>query len=94
MFNADDIKKLARLAHLKVTLEEESQLIPKLSAIVEHISQLKAVDVSGVEAMSHVHGSTNVFRADEAQPHLSIDALMQNAPDRSGRYIRVPLIVE
>jgi aspartyl-tRNA(Asn)/glutamyl-tRNA(Gln) amidotransferase subunit C len=94
MFNADDIKKLARLAHLEVTPEQASQLIPKLSAIVEHISQLKEVDVSGVEAMSHVHGSTNVFRTDEVRPHLSIDALMQNAPDRSGRFIRVPLIVE
>jgi aspartyl-tRNA(Asn)/glutamyl-tRNA(Gln) amidotransferase subunit C len=94
MVSSDDIKKLGKLAHLQISQEEEAELIQKLSAIIAHVDQLKSVDVSAVEPMSHVHGSTNVFRADSPAPGLSIEDLMKNVPDHSGRFIRVPLIVE
>jgi len=94
MFSSDDIKKLGKLAHLYISQEEEVELIHKLSAIIEHVDHLTSVDVSAVQPMSHVHGSTNVTRSDELTPGLSIEDLMKNVPDHSGRFIRVPLIVE
>lgn len=76
MFSSDDIKKLSKLAHLHVNPEDEAQLCKKLGAIIEYVGQLMEVDVSGIEPMSHVHGSQNIFRADEAQGQLPIEALM------------------
>lgn len=93
-FTAEDVQKLAKLSHLHLEGGESERLSAQLSEIIGYVQQLEAVDVSGVEPMSHVHGSTNIFRNDVAQPSMGIESLMQNAPDRSGRFIRVPIIVE
>ena len=112
MISEDDVQKIARLARLSV----EPQFIPAhtkhLNAILEHMEALNTVDTSGIEPMSHVHGSTNIFRADRVvtamentppalgesavpqQGMLESEALLQNAPDHSGRFIRVPLVIE
>lgn len=94
MFSADDIKKLGKLASLHISADEEAELSKKLSSIIEYVDRLKEVEITGVEPMSHVHGSTNVFRADVISGQLPVEALMMNVPDHSGRFIRVPLIVE
>lgn len=90
----DRVKKIADLARLHVSDNEATQLTEKLNSILGYVQKLEAIDVSGVEPMSHVHGVMNVFRDDELQPSLPNDQGLANAPDRSGRFIRVPIIVE
>ena len=55
---------------------------------------LERVDVTGVEAMSHVHGATNVMRDDRVEPSLPIDAMYAIVPERAGRFIKTPLVVD
>jgi aspartyl-tRNA(Asn)/glutamyl-tRNA(Gln) amidotransferase subunit C len=113
MVSEDEVKKLANLARLEL----DPSLVPivtgQLNSILGYVQRLDEVDTSGIEAMSHVHGTSNVLREDAAlevgsfseaaplgddtippQPMLDAEALKQNAPDTSGRFIRVPLIVE
>jgi aspartyl-tRNA(Asn)/glutamyl-tRNA(Gln) amidotransferase subunit C len=113
MISDDEVKNLATLARLEL----DPALIPvvtgHLNSILGYVQRLDQVDTTGVEAMSHVHGSTNVLREDQVlepgsvpeatplgdsvippQPMLDTEALLKNAPDASGTYIRVPLIVE
>ena len=94
MISSDEVKKIARLAHLHLEDGEIPDLSEKLSSILDFVRKLQSVDVSGITPMSHVHGSTNVFREDQCQESLDVKALSQNAPDLSGRFIRVPIIVE
>ena len=88
------VQKLGNLARLHVSADEAAQLTEKLNSILEYVRKLEAIDVSNVEPMSHVHGVVNVFRDDRLQPSMSNEEGLKNAPDRSGRFIRVPIIVE
>ena len=94
MVSEDDVKKLAQLARLEISGQATTKVASKLSSILEYINQLKEVDVSGIEPMSHVHGVTNVMRVDETKESLSIEELKQMAPEMNGRFIKVPLVVE
>ena len=94
MITLELLLKIAKLAHLEVKDSEADALQGSLSAIFDYMKTLEKVDVSHVEAMSHVLEASNVFRVDEVVPSLPVEDLLQNAPDSSGRFIRVPIIVE
>lgn len=90
----DDLKKLSKLAHLNLNEEQLKRFPGELTSILGYMDQLTQIDVSGVEPMSHVHGSTNFFREDVVVEPMTSQEGLKNAPDRSGNFIRVPLIIE
>lgn len=94
MLSDDEVKKIAKLAHLTLDDSEIKKFSRELSSILDYIQELQKIDVSAVEPTSHVHGSTNIFREDVVKPSLDGEEGLKNAPDRSGRFIRVPIIVE
>lgn len=89
-----EAQKVAKLACLRVTDEEADQVTEKLNSILGYVGRLDAVNVEGVEPMSHVHGSTNVFRADALEPSLSVQELLAITPSASGRFIKVPIVID
>ena len=113
MISEDEVQKLATLARLELEPSFTPVITNHLNAILGYVQRLNEVDTTNVEAMSHVHGATNVLREDVVCPAgsapapeplgksdvpkqdmLSAEDLLQNVPDHSGRFIRVPLIVE
>ena len=89
-----DIQRVARLARLTLSSEEESRLGAQLGQILEYVEQLKAVDVSGVEPMAHTAPRANVMRPDETTASLPHDEALRNAPAQSAGLFEVPKIVE
>lgn len=94
MIGEDEVRKLAHLARLELGPGEVERFAKNIGSIIDYVQQLNKIDTSNVQAMSHVHGSTNVFRADEAQPSMPVEDLLNITPDKSGRFIRVPIIIE
>jgi len=94
MVSEDDVLKIADLARLIVAPEEKKPLTDKLNSILGMVEELKKVDLSGVEPMSHVHGSSNIFREDQKVDSDIHEQAFQNVPDSSGRFIKVPIIIE
>ena len=90
----EEALKVAKLASLEVSDAEADAVTEKLNAILGYINRLQAVNVEGVEPMSHVHGSTNVFREDKLLPSLPVKELLAIAPASSGRFIKVPIVIE
>lgn len=90
----DDVKKIANLANLTFTPEGLAKFTNELSSILGYVQQLEKIDVSNVEPTSHAHGAINFFRKDVVQPPLSVEEGLKNVPDRSGRFIRVPIIID
>ena len=88
------IVKLGRLARLEVGKEEAERLSNQLSEILDYVKQLDRYDVSNVSPMSHVHGSTNVFREDGVEALMSAEVVREIAPDASGNFFRTPIIVD
>jgi aspartyl-tRNA(Asn)/glutamyl-tRNA(Gln) amidotransferase subunit C len=92
----DEVRRIAALARLRLTPEEEGRFAVQLSAILDHVEQLKELDVSGVEPMTHAvaAGEAAPLREDVERPGLTPDEALAAAPAREGTFFRVPRIIE
>jgi aspartyl-tRNA(Asn)/glutamyl-tRNA(Gln) amidotransferase subunit C len=92
----DDVRRIARLARLSLSAEEEQLFQGQLSAILGYVEQLKALDVAGIEPMTHAlaAGDAPPLRDDVVQPSLEPDEALANAPAREGTYFKVPRVIE
>jgi aspartyl-tRNA(Asn)/glutamyl-tRNA(Gln) amidotransferase subunit C len=89
-----NIDHVAHLARLALTPEEKVKFALQLGDVLTYIEQLKKVDVSGVEATAHAYPVFNVWADDVAQPGLSVEAALKNAPAQRNNMIVVPKVVE
>ncbi len=92
----EEVRRIARLARLRLTPEEERTFAGQLSAILDHVAQLAELDVSGVEPMTHAlaAGEAPALRPDELTGCLSPEEALANAPAREGTWFKVPRIIE
>jgi aspartyl-tRNA(Asn)/glutamyl-tRNA(Gln) amidotransferase subunit C len=92
----DEVRRIAVLARLKLSPEEEQIFQGQLSAILEYVEQLKELDVSGVEPMTHAlaAGDLPPLRDDVVRPSLPPEDALANAPAREGTCFKVPRIIE
>jgi aspartyl-tRNA(Asn)/glutamyl-tRNA(Gln) amidotransferase subunit C len=98
----EDVRRVAELANLELTAEEEPRMRRDLNAILGHIAQLNELDTSGVPAMAQVGemlGGTpdsegEALRADVVRPSLDRAAVMSSAPESDGRFFKVPKVIE
>jgi aspartyl-tRNA(Asn)/glutamyl-tRNA(Gln) amidotransferase subunit C len=88
----DQVRKVARLARLELSEPDLLRMQQQLSAILDYIDQLNQLNTDDVEPLAHPLPVQNVFRPDEDAPSLSVDAALQNAPNRIGDYFGVPAV--
>ena len=89
-----DVKYVAYLARVSLSLEEEQQIGAQLGNILGYIEKLKEVDVAGVEPTAHAFPLVNVARPDEVRPSISHEEALRNAPATTNGLFIVPKIVE
>lgn len=77
-----DVKKVAQLANLPLTPEEEEKYTEQLSKILDYVEQLNSVDTSEVEPTFNVTGQSNAMSEDETVPGLSQEEALSNAPKK------------
>ena len=92
----DEVRRIARLARLRLSPDEEVAFAGQLSAILDHVAQLGELDVSKVEPMTHALAADEpaALREDVVQPGLAPAAALANAPAREGTCFKVPRIIE
>jgi aspartyl-tRNA(Asn)/glutamyl-tRNA(Gln) amidotransferase subunit C len=88
-----DVKKVAHLARLAITEEEEKTYQSQLSAIFEHFKEIAAIDTQGVEPLVTPTEMSLVFREDQREVVLTVEEAMKNAPEKSGNLFKVPPVV-
>jgi aspartyl-tRNA(Asn)/glutamyl-tRNA(Gln) amidotransferase subunit C len=89
----DEVAHLARLARLALTDDELDHYAGQLDAILDHVSQIQTVDVTGVEPTGNPLKDVNVFRPDVVEPCLTqVEALAQAPKAVDGRFA-VPRIL-
>ena len=97
-----DVRRVAELANLELTAEEEPRMQRDLNAILEHIAQLNELDTKDVEPMAQVgqmlglatEGTGAALRLDEVRPSVNRAAVMASAPESDGRFFKVPKVIE
>ncbi len=92
----EEVRRIAALARLRLSPEEERTFAEPLSAILAHVELLRELDVSKVEPMTHAlaAGEATVLRADEMGGSLPPGEALANAPAREGTLFKVPRIIE
>ncbi|PPS45988.1 Asp-tRNA(Asn)/Glu-tRNA(Gln) amidotransferase subunit GatC [Chroococcidiopsis sp. TS-821] len=93
MIDREQVRKVALLARLELTPEEEEQFTKQLSSILDYFEQLSELDVTDVPPTARAIEVTNVTRPDELQPYEERDAILSSAPEQEGEYFKVPQIL-
>jgi aspartyl-tRNA(Asn)/glutamyl-tRNA(Gln) amidotransferase subunit C len=92
--DAATVRRIARLARIKVSDEEARALEKELSGILDWVKQLEEVDTSGVEPMTRVVPMTLKKRPDVVAEGDIADEIVANAPQREDHFFVVPKVVE
>jgi aspartyl-tRNA(Asn)/glutamyl-tRNA(Gln) amidotransferase subunit C len=88
------VKRIARLARIKVEDEDVPRLAGELNSILHWIEQLNEVDVSNVEPMTSVVAMKMKKRQDAVTDgHYPTD-IVRNAPVSEDDFFVVPKVVE
>ncbi len=90
----DDVRYIANLARLNLKEDEIGQYQHDMNRILAYMEQLNQVDTTKVAPLEHVYEPTTAYRPDVAQPPLSHDDALKNAPDADSDYFRVPRVIE
>jgi aspartyl-tRNA(Asn)/glutamyl-tRNA(Gln) amidotransferase subunit C len=88
------VRRIARLARLAITVEEEARLEKELSGILNWVAQLDELDTRNVEPMTRVAAMTMKKREDRVTDGYCADDILKNAPMADDHYFVVPKIVE
>lgn len=89
-----DVNYVAHLARLELSAAEQQKLAGQLARILEHVEQLKKLDVTNVPPTAHAIPMSNVFRKDEAHPSGDNAKYLKNAPQAARGLFIMPKIVE
>jgi aspartyl-tRNA(Asn)/glutamyl-tRNA(Gln) amidotransferase subunit C len=92
--NREEVAYVAHLARLSFGEEEMEKFTSQLNDILLYMDQLKEVDTTGVEPMTHAIAQKNAFRTDTVGVSLSSEASLSNAPEARGSCFQVPKVIE
>lgn len=88
------VSEIAELARLAIPREALPGLARELSAILDFVEQMNAVDTTGVEPMAHPQDLPQRLRPDEVTETIDRDRYQGVAPAvRDGLYL-VPRVIE
>lgn len=92
--DADTVKRIGRLARIKIEDGDVEKLNGELNTILEFVEQLSEVDVTGVEAMTSVAPMALRRREDEVTDGGYPDKIVANSPLSEDNFFMVPKVVE
>ena len=89
-----DMENVAVLSRLSIPKAETEEYTEQLSAFLDYVENLKAVDTENVKPTTYALPIQNVFREDVVRPSLSRTAALANAPLQEDGYFKVPRVLE
>lgn len=93
MISKDELRKLEKLAKLKLKENEIEQFNSQLNDILEYMKELDEIDLSNIDPMLNSLSSVNFFREDKIEKTFGIEEILKNAPLAYDRYFIVPKVI-
>lgn len=90
----DDVRRLADLVRIEITVAEAADVRAKLDGIFELIGRLRAVDTTGIVPMSHAQDLVLPLREDRVTETDRHALYQQGAPAVEGGLYLVPKVIE
>ena len=88
------ILKLEKLSRLELSEDQRVKMQSDLSKMLGMVEKLDELDLSEVEPLLHMTKRSNVTRADEVKNHIDTPTAMDNAPDSTKEYFKVPKVIK
>ena len=97
--DSETVTKVARLARLKLSGEEEvARRTKEMSGIISFVEQLQEVDTTGVEPLANPNDEIQRLREDQTNNGDTGNSgsvrVLSNAPESNSGYFVVPKIIE
>jgi aspartyl-tRNA(Asn)/glutamyl-tRNA(Gln) amidotransferase subunit C len=93
MISREQVHKVAHLARLELTEQEEAEFTTQLGSILDYFEQLSELDTSKVKPTTRAIEVTNITRLDELQPFSDRESILAIAPEIDGDFFKVPKIL-
>ena len=88
------IKTLESLTKINLTDEEKIKAVEYFDFWIKKFDMLENVDTGNIEPLITVSSLVNVMRDDVSYKTISVDELLENAPEQYNGYFIVPRILE
>lgn len=73
--------------------EEVEKFTTQLSHILEQFQILQGVDTAGISPTAQATPIKSVTRKDEVTPSLSVEDVLDNAPESEGEFLRISAVL-
>jgi aspartyl-tRNA(Asn)/glutamyl-tRNA(Gln) amidotransferase subunit C len=98
----EEVRRVAELANLELTADEEPRMQRDLNAILDHIAQLNELNTADVPPMAqvsevlgdHTEACVAALRQDALRSSLDRAVVMANAPETDQTFFKVPKVIE
>ena len=88
------VRKVSKLAKIKINEKEETKLIEELNNILGWVDELKKVNTEQIEPMLSVFNESMIMRKDAVSSETSDELVLKNAPKSKSGFFVVPKVVE
>ena len=94
-FNKEDLKVLQKLSRISLPAHKEDGFTDNILKILNYIEMLEEVDTENVKPLTHVvKGMKAPLAEDEITERLNTEKFLQNAPEKVGSFLKVPVVIE
>jgi aspartyl-tRNA(Asn)/glutamyl-tRNA(Gln) amidotransferase subunit C len=90
----ESVQRVATLARLRLTADEESELTGQLGHILAYMDKLNELDTADIELFNHDIANSSALREDKVATQPNTEALLANSPERDETFFKVPKIIE
>lgn len=88
------ILKLEKLSRLELSEDQREAMQADLSKMLGMVQKLDELDLKDIEPLLHMTTEANVTRADTVKNHIQTKKAMDNAPDSTKEYFKVPKVIK
>ncbi|EKD49381.1 MAG: aspartyl-tRNA(Asn)/glutamyl-tRNA (Gln) amidotransferase subunit C [uncultured bacterium] len=89
MLKKEEIAHIAKLARIELTDAEVKKFQGQLGKVLNYVEKINEVDTENVEPTWQVTGLKDIMRDDWVEEFADTDELIESAPEREDRDVKV-----
>jgi aspartyl-tRNA(Asn)/glutamyl-tRNA(Gln) amidotransferase subunit C len=93
MLTKETVERVSQLGRLKLTEQEIAAMSEQLSVVLENFEKIAQVDTKDVKPLVTPTDMSVTLRPDVIEVNSISDAVLEGAPEKSGRLFKVPPVV-
>lgn len=94
MLKKEEVKKVAQLANLYLSNEEEERFSKQLTAILDYVSKLDELATDGIEPLFSIEKERMEMREDKIEKGLELSEIEHLSENLKDGFFVVPKILE